>query len=121
MMKPQFLHNFSTYVDDTAEDIRNDAEDHALLLGTSHDDVVEIWHLGHVNGNVTYRSITAGATQITVFEEAVVDIAFSPDSTAVAVASLDGYVRFFLVMNCHFMLFVFFLLNIFFHVYTGQY
>ena len=67
------------------------------MLAVSHDDFVEIWHLGHVNGTVTYQTITAGASQITVLEEAVVDIAFSPDSTAVAIASLDGYVRFFLV------------------------
>ena len=88
-------------VDDTTEDVRNDAEDHALLLATSHDDCVEIWHLGHVSGKVSYKSVATGATQITVFEEAVVDIAFSPDSTAVAVASLDGYVRFFLVISSH--------------------
>lgn len=99
MNSARFFFISEIFLDDATEDARNDAEDHALLLATSHDDFVEIWHLGHVNGVVTYKTITTGAMQITVFEEAVVDIAFSPDSTAVAVASLDGYVRFFLVVD----------------------
>lgn len=87
-----------SYVSDEAIDgVRNDADDHALMLASSHDCRVEIWHLGHVNGTVTYPSVTTGATQITSFDDVVVDVAFSPDSTAIAVASLDGYVRFFLV------------------------
>lgn len=78
--------------------------------------------MGHVNGVVTYKTITTGATQITVFEEAVVDIAFSPDSTAVAVASLDGYVRFFLVINKQsIMSFYSLLLNIFLLSVLGKY
>lgn len=84
--------------DESAEGIRNDSDDHALMLAAAHDCRVEIWHLGHVNGTVTYPSVTTGATQITLFDDNVVDIAFSPDSTAIAVASLDGYVRFFLVI-----------------------
>ncbi|XP_057374740.1 enhancer of mRNA-decapping protein 4-like isoform X1 [Daphnia carinata] len=83
--------------DEANDGWRNDADDHALLLASSHDCRVEIWHLGHINGTVTYPTVTTGATQITSFDDAVVDIAFSPDSTALAVASLDGYVRFFLV------------------------
>ncbi|KAK4023828.1 hypothetical protein OUZ56_009226 [Daphnia magna] len=84
-------------LDEANDGWRNDADDHALMLASSHECRVEIWHLGHINGTVTYPSVTTGATQITSFDDAVVDIAFSPDSTAIAVASLDGYVRFFLV------------------------
>lgn len=76
----------------------SDADDHSLMLAAAHDCSVEIWHVGHVSGVVTYPSVTTGATQITLFDEAVVDMVFSPDSTAIAVASLDGYVRFFLVI-----------------------
>lgn len=82
---------------ESCDDERNDADDHALMLAAAHECRVEIWHLGLVNGVVTYPSVTTGATQITLFDDAVVDVAFSPDSTAIAVASLDGYVRFFLV------------------------
>lgn len=67
------------------------------MLAASHDCRVEIWHLGHISGTVTYPTVSTGSTQITLFDDAVVDVAFSPDSTAIAVASLDGYVRFFLV------------------------
>ena len=84
-------------IDEASDGLRNDADDHALMLAASHDCCVEVWHLGHINGTVTYPSVTTGSTQITSFEDAVVDVAFSPDSTAIAVASLDGYVRFFLV------------------------
>jgi WD40 repeat protein len=83
--------------DELSDGLRNDADDHALMLAAVHDCRVEIWHLGHINGTVTYPSVTTGSTQITSFDDAVVDVAFSPDSTAIAVASLDGYVRFFLV------------------------
>jgi len=88
---------FSFVTDETSDGLRNDADDHALMLAASHDCRVEIWHLGHISGTVTYPSVTTGSTQITSFDDAVVDVAFSPDSTAIAVASLDGYVRFFLV------------------------
>ncbi|XP_046460109.1 enhancer of mRNA-decapping protein 4-like isoform X4 [Daphnia pulex] len=84
-------------LDELSDGLRNDADDHALMLAAVHDCRVEIWHLGHINGTVTYPSVTTGSTQITSFDDAVVDVAFSPDSTAIAVASLDGYVRFFLV------------------------
>ena len=84
-------------VSDEANESRNDIDDHALLLAASHDCRVEVWHLGRIHGNVSYQAVNSGAMEVTAFEEAVVDIAFSPDSTAVAVASLDGYVRFFLV------------------------
>jgi len=83
---------------DESNGIRNDSEDHALLLAASHDCRLEVWHLGHVNGTVSFQTVNSGTTEVTVFEEAVVDIAFSPDSTAFAVASLDGCVRFFLVI-----------------------
>lgn len=82
-----------------SHDSRNDSEDHALLLAASHDCRIEVWHLGHVNGIVSFQTVNTGAMEVSVFEEAVVDIAFSPDSTAIAVASLDGYVRFFLVLH----------------------
>lgn len=85
------------HTDEANDGWRNDADDHALMLAASHDCRVEIWHLGHISGTVSYASATTGVTQITSFDDAVVDIAFSPDSTAIAVASLDGYVRFFLV------------------------
>lgn len=88
------------YSDESSDGLRNDADDHALMLAATHDCRVEIWHLGHISGTVTYPSVTTGATQITLFDDAVVDVAFSPDSTAIAVASLDGYVRFFLVSQC---------------------
>ena len=53
--------------------------------------------MGITNETVSNSSVTTGYTQITSFDDAVVDVAFSPDSTAIAVASLEGYVRFFLV------------------------
>lgn len=84
------------------DDVRNDAEDHALMFAVAHGRRVEIWHAGQVNGAVSYGNVTVGATQIEEFDDAVVDIAFSPDSTAVALASLDGYVRFFLVRSFRF-------------------
>ena len=74
------------------------------MLAASHDCRVEIWHLGHISGTVTYPTVTTGSTQITLFDDAVVDVAFSPDSTAIAVASLDGYVRFFLVCTVKYFL-----------------
>nr|CAH0110818.1 unnamed protein product [Daphnia galeata] len=67
------------------------------MLAASHDCRVEVWHLGYINGTVSNSSVTTGFTLITSFDHAVVDVAFSPDSTAIAVASLDGYVRFFSV------------------------
>ena len=76
---------------------RNDAEDHALMFAVAHGPRIEIWHAGQVNGTVAFNNVAVGASEITEFDDAVVDIAFSPDSTAVAVASLDGYVRFFMV------------------------
>ena len=67
------------------------------MLACSHESIIEIWHLGIVNGGVSHQIVNSGTSQITDFLGPVVDISFSPDSTAVAAASLDGYVRFFLV------------------------
>ncbi len=67
------------------------------MLACSHDTVIEIWHLGLVNGSISYQTVVSGTTLISDFQGPVVDISFSPDSTAVAAASLDGYIRFFLV------------------------
>lgn len=80
-------------------DVRNDAEDHALMFSVAHGCRIEIWHVGQVNGSVAFSNVAVGASEISDFDDAVVDIAFSPDSTAVAVASLDGYVRFYMVKN----------------------
>ena len=85
-------------LDIIGEEMSDDSNDHALLLAASHNNKVEIWHLGLVNGLFTYQSATIGVMLIEHFEKAVVDIAFSPDSTAVAVASLDGTVCFFTVI-----------------------
>ena len=79
------------------DDVRNDGDDHALMFAVAHGRRVEIWHAGKVNGTVTNNNVTIGTSQIDEFDDAVVDLAFSPDSTAVALASLDGYVRFFMV------------------------
>ena len=82
-----------------ADDAENgyNAQDHALLLAVSHEELVEVWHLGQVNGVLNYQSVSLGAMMITECEEPVVDMTFSPDSSVVAVASLDGFVRFFSV------------------------
>ena len=66
------------------------------MLASSHDCLVRIWHLGHIEGAVSYPNVMTGSCEISL-DAAVVDIAFSPDSTAIAVASLDGYIRFYLV------------------------
>ena len=86
-----------------ADDVDDDAADQALLLAASHDKDVEVWHLGRVTGAQTYASAAQGAMLVQQCDKPVVDVAFSPDSTAVAVASLDGYVRFFMV--CFFVCF----------------
>ena len=88
-----------------ADDVDDDAADQALLLAASHDKDVEVWHLGRVTGAQTYASAAQGAMLVQQCDKPVVDVAFSPDSTAVAVASLDGYVRFFMV--CIFVCFFF--------------
>ena len=66
------------------------------MLASSHNCLVRIWHLGHIEGTVSYPNVTTGTCEISL-DATVVDIAFLPDSTAIAVASLDGYVRFYLV------------------------
>ena len=85
-------------MDETCGSVLINAGDPALMLAATHNCRVEIWHLGITNGTVSNSSVTTGYTQITSFDDAVVDVAFSPDSTAIAVASLDGYVRFFSVI-----------------------
>ena len=87
-------------------EIESDADDQALMLAASHGDFVQVWHLGHINGTVTYSGVTTGSTLISCFEDSVVDLAFSPDGTALAVASLDGFVKFLLVFELPFILFL---------------
>jgi WD40 repeat protein len=71
------------------------------MLAVSHDRRVQVWHVGQVKGTVAYSSVT-GTTEMTGFDGDIIDFLFTPDTTAIAVASLDGYVTIFDVSRPNF-------------------
>lgn len=86
---------FITFLRVDVTNVKCDTVDRALMLAVSHARRVQVWHVGKVNGTVAYSSVTAGTTEMACFDGDIIDLSFTPDATAIAVASLDGYVTIF--------------------------
>nr|CAD7426114.1 unnamed protein product [Timema monikensis] len=74
----------------------------AKLLVLIHGSRAELWNVGMVNrkhgvGPLHPDEVEEGFLEINEHEQDIVDASFSPDGTALATASLDGYVKFFQV------------------------
>lgn len=81
------------------EDDEND-EDSSTLLVLTHGNKAELLSVNlitkkHGIGPICLSSISEGFLEINEHSQPITDAAFSPDGTAVATASADGYVKFF--------------------------
>ncbi|XP_076043914.1 enhancer of mRNA-decapping protein 4 homolog Ge-1 isoform X2 [Oratosquilla oratoria] len=83
--------------------VEEDNGEAAYLLALTHGCQGEIWNIQaimskHGSGAVVSRAqVSSGYQVMDQHKEAITDAAFSPDGTALATASLDGYVKFFQV------------------------
>ncbi|KAJ0181557.1 hypothetical protein K1T71_002279 [Dendrolimus kikuchii] len=92
------------YIPDEEDDTPD--EDVARLLLTTHSNIARIWNMREVVAGFSppecvgsARALLAAAGVLTASEHCapIIDAAFSPDGTALATASQDGYVMFFQV------------------------
>ncbi|KAF8794125.1 Enhancer of mRNA-decapping protein 4 like protein [Argiope bruennichi] len=94
------------YIPDDNESTEDDSanEDLTTLLVVTHDERAEIWNVDtvlkeHGPGNLTVDDVKGGVQAISDHKMPISTATFSPDGTALAIASLDGVVKFFQVSN----------------------
>jgi enhancer of mRNA-decapping protein 4 len=88
----------STTDGDSGED--SVIDDPSRLLVLTHNGIIEIWNVDSVSrengaGPLEPSEVQVGFLTIDEHTQTVVDASYSPDGTALAVASLDGEVKFF--------------------------
>ncbi|CAL1278496.1 unnamed protein product [Larinioides sclopetarius] len=92
------------YIPDDNESTEDDSanEDQTTLLVVTHDERAEIWNVDtvlkeHGPGNLTIDDVKGGVQVISDIKMPISTATFSPDGTALAIASLNGDVKFFQV------------------------
>ncbi|GIY27632.1 enhancer of mRNA-decapping protein 4 [Caerostris darwini] len=90
------------FIPDDNESADDENEDFSTLLVVTHEERAEIWHVEtvvkeHGQGNLALEDVKIGIQVISDHKMPITTATFSPDGTALAIASIDGVIKFFQV------------------------
>ncbi|GFQ69841.1 enhancer of mRNA-decapping protein 4 [Trichonephila clavata] len=88
--------------DNESTEDESSGEDLTTLLVVTHEERAEIWNVGtvvkeHGHGNLAIDDVKVGVQVVTDHKMPIATATFSPDGTALSIASFDGVVKFFQV------------------------